>query len=78
MKLREIYHLGCLLENDDAFLEGLKSDDCRSILVNYFQNIQEKIEDFYIMVRKNNKKEIKCENHLYDLSNSVKFIFFKI
>ena len=55
---------GCLLENDDAFLEGLKSDDCCSIFVNYFKNIQEKIEDFYIMVRKNNKKEIKCENHL--------------
>ena len=31
-------------ENDDVFLEGLKSDDCRSILANCFKNIQEKIE----------------------------------
>ena len=25
--------------NDDIFLEGLKSDICRSILANYFENI---------------------------------------
>ena len=37
----------CFLENDDVFLEGLKSDDFQSILANCFMNIQEKIEELF-------------------------------
>ena len=29
---------------NDVFVEGLKSDDCRSILANCFKNMQEKIK----------------------------------
>ena len=39
-------------ENNDFFLEGLKSDDCRSFLPNSFKNIQEQIEELFVMVRK--------------------------
>ena len=39
-------------ENNDFFLEGLKSDDCRSFLLNSFKNIQEQIEELFVMVRK--------------------------
>ena len=38
-------------ENNDFFLEGLKSDDCRSFLLNSFKNIQEQIEELFVMVR---------------------------
>ena len=39
-------------QNNDFFLEGLKSDDCRSFLPNSFKNIQEQIEELFVMVRK--------------------------
>ena len=39
-------------ENNDFFLEELKSDDCRSFLLNSFKNIQEQIEELFVMVRK--------------------------
>ena len=45
-------------ENDHVFLEGLKSDDCCSILANCFKNIL-KIEELFAMVKKNNETQIK-------------------
>ena len=48
----------------------------RSILVN-FKNIQEKIEEFFLMVRKNNKAQIKGDKQLEDLSHSVKVMSLK-
>ena len=39
-------------EKDNVLLEGLKSDDCRSILANCFKNIQEKMKELFAMVRK--------------------------
>ena len=41
-------------ENDCVFLEVLKSDDCHSILANCSKNIQEEIEELFVIVRKNN------------------------
>ena len=46
-------------ENDHVFLEGLKSDDCCSILANCFKNILKKIEELFPMVKKNNETQIK-------------------
>ena len=40
-------------ENDDVFLERLISDDCCGILANCFKNIQQKIEEPFVMARKN-------------------------
>ena len=64
-------------ENEDAFLEGLKSDDCRSILPNYFTKIQEKIEELFVMVRKNNETQIKGKKQLEGLTDSVRFMSSK-
>ena len=51
-KKREDSSTTSFSENGDVFLEGLKSDGCRSILANYFKNIQDKIEELFVMVRK--------------------------
>ena len=51
-KVREDSSNTSFSENYAIFLERLKSDDCRSILANCFKHIQEKIEEFSIMVRK--------------------------
>ena len=62
-KLREDSSTTSFSEND-VFLEGLKSDDCRSTLVICFTNIQEKIEELLIMFRKNNETQIKAKSNL--------------
>ena len=64
-------------ETDHVFLEGLKSDDCHGILANCFKNIQEKIEELFVMVRKNNETQIKGEKQLEDLTDLVKFMSSK-
>ena len=38
-KMRKNSSTASVSVNDDIFLEGLKSDICRSILANYFENI---------------------------------------
>ena len=76
-KMREDSSTTSFSENDDAFLEGLKSDDCRSILANCFKNIQVKIEELFVMVTKNNETQIKGEKQLEDLTDSVKFMSSK-
>ena len=62
-KLREDSSTTSFSEND-VFLEGLKSDDYRSTLVICFTNIQEKIEELFIMFRKNNETQIKAKSNL--------------
>ena len=64
-------------ENYDVFLEGLKSDDFRSISANCFKNIQGKINNLFIMVRKNNETPIKDEKQLKNATYSVKFMSSK-
>ena len=50
-KMREDSSTTSFSGNDDVFLEGLKSDDFRSILANCFKNIKVKIEELFVMVR---------------------------
>ena len=76
-KKREDSSTTCFSENDDVFLEGLKSENFRSILANCFKSIQEKIEELFVMIRKNNETQIKGEKQLEDLINSVKFMSSK-
>ena len=63
--------------NDDVFQEGL-SNDCYSSLANRFKNIQEKIEELFILVIKTKETQIKSEKQLKDFSDSVKFMSSKI
>ena len=58
-KMREDISTTKFSENCDLFLQRLKSDDCRSILANCFKNIQKKIKEFCIMVKKNKETQIK-------------------
>ena len=76
-KKREDSSTTSFSENDDVFLEGLKSDDFRSILANCFQNIQGKIEELFTMFRKINETQIKGEKQLEDLIDLVKFMSSK-
>ena len=76
-KKREDSSTTSFSENDDVFLEGLKSDDFRRILANCFQNIQGKIEELFTMFRKNNETQIRGEKQLEDLIDSVKFMSSK-
>ena len=63
-KMREDSSTTSFSENDDAFLEGLKSDDCRNILPNCFTNIQEKIEELFVIVKKITKHKLKAKSNL--------------
>ena len=62
-KMREDSSMTSFSEND-VFLERLKSGDCHSILANCFKNIQEKIEELFIMVRKfNETHKVKAKSN---------------
>ena len=58
-KMREDSSTTSFSENYDLSLERLRSDYCRSILANCFKNIQKKIEELFIMDRKNKETQIK-------------------
>ena len=61
--MREDSSMTSFSEND-VFLERLKSGDCHSILANCFKNIQEKIEELFIMVRKfNETHKVKAKSN---------------
>ena len=64
-------------ENNDVLLEGLKSGACSSILANCLKSVQVKMEELFVMVRKNNETQIKSEKQLEDLTDSVKFMSSK-
>ena len=54
--------------------ESLKSPDCMKILLNYLQNLDERVKELYILSQSNNKKHIKGEKHLLDLTESINFM----
>ena len=44
-------------------------------MVSYFEDIQVKIGELFVMVRKNKETQIKGEKQLEDLTDSLKFMF---
>ena len=64
-------------EQSEAGDDTKKSNDCRNILANCFKNIQVKIEELFLMFRKNNETQIKGEKQLEDLIDSVEFMSSK-
>ena len=54
-------------ENDNVFLEGLKSNDCCSILVNCFKTIQEN----WGKLRTNSWRIVELESKVVSLSTKV-------
>ena len=54
-------------ENDNVFLEGLKSNDCCSILVNYFKTIQENCGK----LRTDSGRIVELESKVVSLSTKV-------
>ena len=57
----------------DVFEESLKSKDCVKILLNYLRNLEKEVKDIHKLALSNNN-QIKGEEQLADLSESIKFI----
>ena len=62
----------------DAFQESLKSTDCMKILLNCFKNLDNQVNELYILAQSNNEKLIKGEKQLLDLTESINFMTKKI
>ena len=78
-KLREgsLDNSACLdvsVNNEDPFTEGLKSQECVSILRNCMQNLEKQVCQIFKMLKKTEDCQIKGEYQLTDLAKGVDFI----
>ena len=68
---------GSYIDEIDIFEEGVESADCRKVLFNYLKNLQEKMNDLYILANSNKEMQIKGDKQLTDLTSSVEFLTSK-
>ena len=52
---------GSYTDEVDNF-EGVESADCRKVLFNYLKNLQEKVNDLYLLGNSNKEMQIKVSN----------------
>ena len=58
----------------DILEEGVESADCQKVLLNCLKNLDQKMNDFYMLDNSNKEIQIKDEKQLLDLTSSVKFL----
>ena len=66
-----------MTEEWDIFKDGLDNEDCRGILLNCLKNSEKEIKYIRSLVDQNRQTQVKGEESLADLSESVKFITHK-
>ena len=59
---------------DDVFTEGLSSPDCVKILYNCIKNVENQIHDIHSKAEETKMSQIKGEQHLINLNQTVNFI----
>ena len=59
---------------DGLFTEGLKNQECVTILLNCIKKIKKQITQIFDNTNELKEKQIKGESHLHELSNAVDFI----
>ena len=50
---------GSYTDEADIFEEGVESADCRKLLFNCLKNLEEKMNDFYMLANSNKEMQIK-------------------
>ena len=58
----------------DVFEEGLDFSNCRSILFDCLKNLESKVSEIFANTNTLNKNQIKGENQLTDLTETVNFL----
>ena len=68
---------GSYTDEADIFEEDVESADCREILFNCLKNLEEKMNDLYLLANSNKEMQIKGDKQLIDLTSSVEFLTSK-
>ena len=68
---------GSYTDETDIFEEGVESADCRKVLFNCLKNLEEKMNDLYMLANSNKEMQIKGDKQLIDLTSSVEFLTSK-
>ena len=68
---------GSYTDEADIFEEGGQSVDCRKVLFNCLKNLEEKMNDLYMLANSNKEMQIKGDKQLIDLTSLVEFLTSK-
>ena len=68
---------GSYTEEADVFEEVVQSTDCRKVLFNCLNNLEQKMNDLYMLANSNKEMKIKADKKLIDLTSSGKFLISK-
>ena len=65
---------GSYTNEADIFDEGVESADCQKVLFNCLKNLEEKMNNFYMLTNSNKEMQVKGDKQLIDLTSSVNFL----
>ena len=68
---------GSCTDEADIFEEGVESADCRKVLFNCLKNLEQKMNDLYMLANSNKEMQIKGDKQFIDLTSSVEFLTSK-
>ena len=68
---------GSYTDEADIFEEGVESADCRKVLFNCLKNLEQIMNDLYMLANSNKEMQIKGDKQLIDLTSSVEFLTTK-
>ena len=64
---------GSYTDEVDIFQKGVESADCWKVFFNCLKNLEQKMNDFYMLANSNKEMQIIGDKQLIDLTSSVEF-----
>ena len=68
---------GSYTDEADIFEEGVESADCQKVLLNCLKNLEQKMNDLYMLANSNKEMQIKDATQPTDSTSSVEFLTSK-
>ena len=68
---------GSYTEEADVCEEGVESADCRKVLFNCLKNLEQKVNDLYMLANSNKEMQINGDKQLIELTSWVEFLTSK-
>ena len=68
---------GSYTDEADIFEDGVESADFQKVVFNCLKNLEEKMNDLYMLANSNKEMQIKGDKQLIDLTSSVEFLTSK-
>ena len=65
---------GSYTDETDVFEEGVESADCQKALFNCLENLEQKMNNLYMLANSNKEMQIKGDKQLIDLTSTVEFL----